>query len=107
MSSMAFSLASAKAASRCLSSIITTALAIRASNSGLEKRPRFAPPMPALGSLVASNARKGEEVSPEAAPQPARMKENSILLAREKKMLEGIVSTLVGIPLRERNCATA
>jgi hypothetical protein len=51
--------------------------------------------------------RKGDEVSPEEAPQPARISENSCLLARVKNILEGIVSTFVGMPLRDRNWATA
>ncbi len=92
---------------RLVSSIVVVACVISASTPASEKRPRLAVPRPCFWSKVASSARSGDEVSPVSAPQPASRKLNSSFEPREKKTFDGIVSTLVGMPLRDRYCATA
>ena len=92
---------------RLVSSIVVIACVNRASTPASEKRPRLAVPRPAFWSKLASSARSGDDVSPVSAPHPASRKLNSSFVPREKKTFDGIVSSLVGMPLRDRYCATA
>ena len=93
---------------RLVSSIVVSACVISASTPASEKRPRLAR-ADALLLVEGRQQRAQRRDCSRPFPRPSRPagSENSSFEPREKNTLDGIVSTLVGMPLRVRNCATA